>query len=88
MKSQPPEAIACLGDVEFSAVKELVNFDTALSRCEARGAILARISNEEEHNFVAELEATIANDQPIQNYWFGMLYLPFRNFSPFGFFNL
>ena len=49
------EVAECFGEVEFIAVDETVDFDTAVTRCADREALVAGIVSDEEQDFVANL---------------------------------
>ena len=68
---QQTEFSACLeGTTEFIAVTVGGNFEFARNQCELRSATLARISNEQEHNFVGALIDSII-PTPDRKFWFG-----------------
>ena len=62
----------CLGLVQFIAVNEEVDFETARTRCEGLNATLARISNEEEHNFVGDFLNSVEEIGSNDNFWIGL----------------
>ena len=64
---------ACLGLVQFIAIDEAVDFNTARDRCvNDFDATLARISNEAEHNFVGEFLANITEIDSDASFWIGV----------------
>ena len=67
------EFSAYLGLVQFIAVNEIVDFNTAKDLCvEDFDATLARISNEAEHSFVGDFLESIAQVDGDANFWIGL----------------
>ena len=57
-------------EVEFVIIKDVVNFDEAVSGCESLGMTLARVGSLEEHEFLLNLSEIAFGDTNF-NLWIG-----------------
>ena len=60
----------CLNGTKFVAVDQTVDFETAITICSDMGALVAGITNEEEHDFVVNLIYSLGISE-FSNFWIG-----------------
>ena len=69
-QGQQSEIVECFGDIEFTLIDRLGNFNAAEAECSSRELALGAVENTDQNDFLLDLATRLL--QPDQNIWIGM----------------